>query len=244
MPGIDDPIDAVKKQYPEHASNAVDVLLDVAAESHPFAGMANAIRKFFSKKEAKERVKALLNALEWYIREHEKRLDLSEKKLRDLSEKMNSPEFIEAVLVAANESLRTANLEKIKRFAKVLGHELIYGDSENGLEDASAYIRDLSEIGERDIKVLSILYDFQGNITFDFLSAGGGVPSLLAKMSELLIEARKRGIPREEFCLRCAKLGGFGLVFQIDKSRVNAQPDDFIFLLTSSGRKLIEILKK
>jgi len=60
MAAIDDPIDAVKNQYPKYSSDPVDVLLDVVAESHPFAGMANAIRNFFSKREAGERVEALL----------------------------------------------------------------------------------------------------------------------------------------------------------------------------------------
>src|SRR5258706_2139421 len=230
MSGIDDPIDAVKKQYPEQSLSAVDVLLDVVAESHPFAGMANAIRDFFSKKEAEARVKALLEALEWLIREHEKRID-------DLSERLNSPEFGEILLVAVNETLRTANVQKIKRFAKVLGNELISNNNPISTDDAAAYIRDLSELGEADISALSILHEFQRSISFDVLSTGSG-PVLVENMRQILMEVRKRGMEREEFYLRCSKLGGYGLVLSIEKRGVGASPDSLIFLLSSSGKKI------
>jgi len=236
MSGIDDPIAAAKKRYPEPSSmkNAAELLIDVAAQSSPFAGMANAIREFFSAKQASERVKALLDQLEWYIREHESRLDR-------LEEKMNAPEFIETLLVAVDESLHTANTEKIRCFAKVLGHELLHGGGAKSLENAAVYIRDLSELGEADIEVLSILHNFQRSLDLEYV-ARTGIPVVLEPMRLAVREAQKRGIPREELYFRLSRLAGYGLVLQMDKARFGASPDEFVFLTTSNGKNLIRIL--
>src|ERR1041385_197235 len=119
MSRIDDPLEAVRKQYPERQSLA-DVLIDAGASLHPFGTMLNAVRNFFSKREAEARVGALLQNLEWYVRENERRVE-------DLSGKIVSPEFIETLLVAADKTVHPASAERIKRFAPVFGHALING---------------------------------------------------------------------------------------------------------------------
>jgi len=155
---------------------------------------------------------------------------------------MNSPEFIETVLVAVNETLRTARVERIKRFARVLSYELVYGNKVTTSEDATTYIRTLSELAEADLSVLSTMYQFQANLDLEYIALYG-VPLILEPMRQTVIEAKARGILREELYSRCSCLTGYGLVLQMDKSRFNASPDEFVFLLTSSGRKLIQILQ-
>ena len=72
MSKLDDPIDAVESQYPEEPGGPISIMLDVLAPLHPFAGVVNAFSRFISRGEQMARVKALFEAVEWYIRRHEK----------------------------------------------------------------------------------------------------------------------------------------------------------------------------
>lgn len=245
MPGIDDPLDAVKNQYPARSAVA-DALINAGAELHPFAGMVNAVRSFFSKKEAEARIEALLKALEWYVREHERRIE-------DLSEKTSSPEFIETLLVAADKALHASNVEKIKRFAYVLGHELLSGRDPRGYEDDAAYTRTLSELGEVDIQVLSVIQAFQSYLLDNPTSHKGDRGRLFwGLMGGVYGELNERGIPYDEFFSRASKLNGYGLVHRVgsgagfwwadDGGDMPYEIEGGAYFITSSGRKLIDII--
>lgn len=244
MPGIDDPLDAVRKQYPEHATPA-SLLIDVGAQLHPFAGMVNAVRAFFSKREAEARVKALLQAIEWYVRENERQIE-------ELSDRVNSSEFIETLLGTVDRTLRTANTHKIRRFAQVLGHELISESDVCSYEDAAAYIKTLSELGEMDIKVLSVLHAFQSYLLTD---AGRSHKADAGRlfwgiMQGVYGEISERGITFEEYYSRCSKLNGYGLLHRVNSGpgfswSSNDMPYEIecdAHFITKSGKKLIDIL--
>lgn len=245
MPGIDDPLDAVKKQYLDRSPLA-DVLINAGAELHPFAGMVNAVRNFFSKREAEARVEALLRALEWYVREHERRIE-------ELSDKSESPGFIETLLVAVEKTLQTGNVEKVKRFASVLGHELISDGDASSYEDAAAYIKTLSELGEADIEVLSVIHAFQVYLLSDESKAHKSDSGRLfwGLMTGVYGEMAERGMPFDEFYSRCSKLNGYGLVHRVSSGAGfwATESDDLPYeveggahFITRSGKKLIDII--
>ncbi len=141
MPGIDDPIDAVKKQYPEESSSPLELILDVASKFDKFVGVVNTIRKQFSKDTAIEKVEALLTAFESTIRR-------SECDVQRISLKLESPEFVETLSVAVSESIRTSDRRKIARFGSILGYSVAEEGNPRSSEEASAYIRDLAQLGE------------------------------------------------------------------------------------------------
>jgi len=252
MPGIDDPFDAINKQIPEYPTHPISrileltlasMVLDAGANVHPVAGMLNAVRNFFSKKDAEARVQALLQVLESYVREHDQRIE-------ELSAKTDSPEFIETLLVAVDHALRTANAEKIKRFALVLGHELLSDSDARSYEDAATQIRNLSELGEADIEVLSIFHAFQADLVSDtpILGAGWQFWGMIHGVTE---EVAERGIPLDKFYSRCAKLNGYGLVHQVETGNTyfSTEGDGMsytlasdAYLITHSGKELIDIL--
>jgi hypothetical protein len=245
MSRIDDPLDAVKKHYPA-PSALVDVLINVGAELHPFAGMINAVRHFCSKGAAEARVEALLQALEWYVREHERRIE-------DLSEKTGAPEFIETLLIAADKALHTANVEKLKRFACVLGHELLSEGDARSYEDDAAYIRTLSELGEADIAVLSVIYAFQVYLLSDEGRSHESDAGRLfwGLMRGVYGEIAERGIPFDEFYSKCSRLNSYGLVHRVSSgpgwwgSSSNDPPYEIeggAYFITYSGKRLIDIL--
>ena len=139
MSQIDDPIEAVKKQYPEEPGGPISVMLDLIAELHPFAGIANVFREFRSQAEQRARIKPLFEAVEWYVRQHERKIDELE-----LEEQIRRPEAKEALIAAVRETLLSSDLNKVKRFAAIVGHGFLTNGNKTDWENAAAYIRDLS----------------------------------------------------------------------------------------------------
>jgi hypothetical protein len=153
MAGIDDPIDAVKKQYPNESNVAFDLILGVAGKFDLFTGIVDTIRKQFSGRAAAEKVAALLNAFEQVVR----RLERNQERLRA---KLASPELVETLTVAVSETIRTSNMRKVERFAAVLGYSVAQEETRISFEDASAFIRDLAQLGETDVKRWVFLMQF------------------------------------------------------------------------------------
>src|SRR5437016_2414815 len=108
MSQIDDPIEAVKQQYPEESAGPISVMLDVLSALHPFAGVGNVFRQFFSQAERRARVKALFESVEWYIQRHEKKIEELE-----LEDQLQRTEAKEAIIAAVTEALLSPDLNKI-----------------------------------------------------------------------------------------------------------------------------------
>lgn len=138
MAGIDDPIEATKKQYPEESPGPLAVMIDVLEPRHPFAGMVAVFRQFTSHAETSARVKALFEAFEWYIRRHEAKLEEL-----TLEKQLELPAAKEAVIAAVTEAIFTPDIEKIKRFGTILGYNFMGKKGRAHWERAAAYIRAL-----------------------------------------------------------------------------------------------------
>ncbi len=156
MSQIDDPIEAVKQQYPEGSAGPISVMLDVLGPMYPFVGVVNVFRRFASQAETNARVRALFEAFEGYIRDHDKRIEALE-----LEKQLETPQAKEAVITAVTEALLSPDLNKIKRFAAILGHQFIVNGSKTQWQNAATYIRELSQLGDDDVQALRILHQFQ-----------------------------------------------------------------------------------
>jgi len=71
MSQIDDPIEAVKQQYPEQSKSPISVMLEVLGPWYwyPFVGLVNVFKQFASQSETNGRVRALFEVLESYVRQ-------------------------------------------------------------------------------------------------------------------------------------------------------------------------------
>lgn len=234
---IDNELDAVHSQYDVQQANQVFELLLQAGEKVGFPlGILQAIRGHFSGKAATERVEALLRELESAVRRHDKTLS-------SLASESNSSGFREALLTATAETVRIENYQKIQRFAQVLGHELAAPDlGVPAWDDAGAFIRDLAQLGDPDIEALRLLYRNQSTLTAGF----GRVPldpnAYTRLLRPLLDSVDSAGIDRDDFYSRCARLTGFGLILEVQRSDTRQSPSDHCFRLTARGRKLIQII--
>jgi hypothetical protein len=245
MPGIDDPIEAVKRQYRDQPDPILDLILDVAGKVDFFAGVVSAIRKHFSKQAASERLAALLSAMECTIRRQEARV-------QQVSAKLESPEFVEALCTAVIQTLRTSDVEKIQRFASVLGNFAISSDLD--WDRAAAFVRDVSEISKDDIIVLTILYRVFGNMMTSSHEdyRRDPFPQQFVERKKALYDAAKaQGYSDEDFVSSCERLRGLGLACLVV---VYNQGDGFPMLLnqlhnvsecfrpTKRGMELVSLL--
>jgi hypothetical protein len=117
MPGIDDQYDAIEKQHIDDSNPYFKPMWEAFGTIVPLAGLFYVIQKQFSPDAAAARIKALVEQLVIDIQRHEKKLG----RVLDIQSKIDSPEIAETVLATINETIRTTNFKKIKRFAAILG---------------------------------------------------------------------------------------------------------------------------
>jgi cob(I)alamin adenosyltransferase len=232
---IDNPYEAIEKQYKDESDEILSRILEVFGHFEPLTAAVNVIRKQFSREATLARVLALLSQLVEDIQR-------DGKEISDLSQKLESPEFAETMIAAVNESIRTTSLEKVKSFAKVLGHSLTSHERVQW-DEAAAYVRDIAQLTERDIEVLYILHCVQKEL---FLGKNIALNpnSYTEKNNEVLDLAHKSGIPRDEFYSRCGRLNGFGLAIEVQRNDSRVSPGDHCFRLTTRGRELVSIISR
>jgi hypothetical protein len=231
MAAIDDPIDAVHQQFPDKSQGVFAVASRFSAPFNPFAGVLDAARQYFSDKGRDQRVNAFLEAFEFYIKRHERQIE-------ELSDKINSPEFVEPFIVAINKAIETTNIIKIKRFAAVMAYELVTDGTPQSLEDAAAFIRALNELGEEDIKALRLLHRHQTQYRYQDYNL------VIDQYGKILPRIAEAGFTTDDFYARCSRLGGYGLVLQLDirGTIIQIPTGEFVFRITELGKKLTDIL--
>jgi len=233
MPRIDDPLEAVDKEYEDKRDPIAKTILEIATELEPF-GILKVLKIIFSKEATTTRFEALIKQLILEVR----RLDNAGRLLRD---RLESDEVKETVIAALNESARTIDLEKIKRFAAIVGSSFDSKRTNKSWDDPATYIRDLAQLGDRDIQALQILYSIQKDL---FLGKHLALDpnSYTKKNDEVLKLVDDSGMPRDEFYSRCSRLNGFGLAIEVQRNEGRVSPSDHCFRITTRGRELVSII--
>lgn len=232
MSGIDDPIEAVKQQHREQPDRVVELILNVAGSLHPFAGVVSAIRTHFSVQGANDRTKALLDVIEQCVREHE-------GDLRQVRERMESPEFVHSLIVAVTEAIRSPEQRQIVRFGAVLGHAVTDGTD---LSEATAFVRDLAQLTEADLQAIHILYNVQKELV-DAPTVTTDANPYTETIRYVLSAVDVARISRDDFYARCSRLNGFGLALEVQRNEGRFGPADHCFRLTKRAATLVRLLR-
>ena len=227
------PVDQIEAQHDEPPPNHTFEIMMAGLSGVPFIGAVNAIRQYAASNATRERFESLIREILEVIRNLGRDTD-------SLKEKIESPAFIQTLIVATERTIRTANREKIKRFAAVLGYELANDRDEGEWEDVEAFIRALDEIGEADITVLSYLHQFQAEFFHDDELIDYNL--IFGNMGQLLGNIAGTGMSKDEFYARCAKLGGYGLVLNVERRKDVVPPGDYSYRLTKLGNRLVTML--
>jgi hypothetical protein len=232
---IDDELDAIREAYPDEPTSILRRILKLASPVSFEAKIITTLLEVFSTDAKGERVNALLMALEKVVRRNEENLEKIDTLIR-------SPQFVETLLVAVHESLNTINLNKVERFAHVLGNTLCREKEETNWEETAAFIRDLAQLTEEDIIALRILDDVTGDLARSLSNLH--TPDPFTRINkELLIEIHKRGVHPDDFYSRCSRLSGFGLTLPVAFNPSQMSPGDYCFRFTLRGLRLLVLLK-
>lgn len=240
---IDDPLAATASQYPEQQKNKVgELALELAGVALWQFKVFNIVRSRILGDYGLERVRALMNALETEFHRDHKRVEKAQCDIEALKEKINSPEFADALVLAADEAQRTQRERKVERLGAVLANGLLSEDDEIVAgDDLVGYIRDLSSLTEGDVQALQFLGDvFKDPIRQrpemddpnDFTMLMGSYLRGIAAM----------GVHHDDFYSRCWRLTGFGLATEVERSPSRMALKDHCFRPSRRGLRLIKLL--
>lgn len=240
---IDDPWKASRQAWPaEHDSEAADSALAVSGLLSPFLEVVAGVRESFRNTERKRRTEYLFSALDLKFRELDKTCESNEAELSRIKERIASPAFREAVQMAAEEAVRAGSLKKLDRFAAVLAGSVTPAQWADPKQDIAAMIRDLAQLGDRDIEVLGILATVHA-------SAISHMPNLhdpdafSRETPRLKTAIAESGIHPDDFLSTCERLRGFGLGAEVLRNTSHMGPQDFCYRPTRRGLSLLDYLK-
>jgi hypothetical protein len=238
MGKIDRPIDAVLDQYPEAAENSLGELsIELAGMASPIIKAANIIRqRLFAAPARGERTSALLKAM------NEELIRLSEQiDQQALNDRIDSPEFQDALVLAIEEAWRTSNEVRVQRLAAVLANGVATNIDAPPGEDLSSFVREVAYLDDGDIHMLQVMEevyrpairnrpDMSDPNEFTLLIAG-----FLRRTDEVRIS-------RDDVYARCSRLSGFGLAVEVLRSDTRMSLSDRCFRPTQRGLRLLRLL--
>jgi hypothetical protein len=212
----DDPLAIAAEQAIEGPNRPKEIAiilgLAAAANIHPLAALlvaaAQGLNQLFSRSAQAERLGTFFGFL---LQD----LDRLKGRVDELQSKVQSPAFLDTLLVAADEAATTLNETKLRRFSSVLGYELVHGGPQPDWDEAASYLRDVGRLTEADIQALRVVQEHGTNAWIACARLG---KEYLANLF-----------------VHCFRLTGFGLAVLEDVGRVtnNGSP---IFYGEDSGK--------
>lgn len=260
---IDNPVDAVESQYRESPDSPVGLVLAVGEmalpQGSPLFKLLELLNDHFSSKRKRERAEAFWAAL----RDQQKFLEADFGKLKAKIE-----DLAEAIQMAIIRDTESFNDAKRDRYLMILGKAV---RSQEQVVDLASFIRDVEQLGERDIVVLKVLNvvmnkpgDWHSKSDPNVLIPGYQSPIskpasinpsvFIQRSQELSAQtAQALGIKtdspfpvqafsREEAFSACARLQGFGLAHEVDAGAREVPHGNFCFRPSKRGLMLLKLL--
>jgi hypothetical protein len=228
MGKIDDPYDAAISQHQEAPENiAGELALRIGGAVIPIIGFVNSIRDHYTQAAVNVRLRVLVDAVN--------------SKTNATNAKIESPQFAEGIRLAIEETWRTTDLEKVKRFGAILGNSAVASDDSDALGDAADFIRMIVQLNDRDIQALSLLYSSNANLMAAYTNLHDPNPFTEA-WPEVIRLADEAKLLRDDFYSSCKRLEGFGLVIELPRNPGRIAPGDYSFRPTRRGERLVRLL--
>lgn len=227
---IDDPIGKAQQSLDATADPAptVAVLQMIVATFDPVAKVAVALRSSFSAAAREERTRIMIASLVDAVRDNEAAI-----------ERLQSSEYLDALVAGYVEStINTTDPKMIKRFGLILARSAA-SPTPTAARDAASFIRDLSRLTELEVDVMRILEKASQGIQPD-----PDPNRYTERFAALMTSVQGVGIDRDDFYSCCLKLGGFGLVLEVQRNTSRMTPADHCFRLTSRGRTLLGFIRE
>jgi hypothetical protein len=166
------------------------------------------------------------------------------EQVKAVNAKLEGERFREAVALACEEAARAASNKKIEQMAAVLVGYIgptpsVWAAPD---EDIATMIRDLAQLGDRDIQVLEILATVHAGAVSTMPNLQD--PHQFSKETPALRTAiAESGIHRDDFLSTSERLRGFGLGAEVLRNNSHMGPEDFCYRPTRRGLLLLDYLK-
>jgi hypothetical protein len=244
MMAIDDKYDAIKKAYPEKGSNLPEELAALAAKI-AFPGVADILVGVWERFDRNAQLQRMMATSDLLVE------DLKELAAATVTKK-DLVAVKDAIQLALRHDVNEFNDKKRERYVKIIGNAL---RDEKQIDDVASYIRDVEQLGERDItalKVLNKVMNKPGDWTAEQLTLPSHVPPtiFIQRRQELNVQmAQAFGIntdgnvfSREEGYDACNRLQAFGLAHEIELSARRVPIDEYAFRPSLRGLTLLKLL--
>lgn len=210
MVRIDDPRGVAIQQLREDCETNPLKILMALASVHPKAHVVNSILEHFSVDKRIERVADVFEIFNQGMNSLERNFAADHLTLSEMRKRLDSPEFADAVVAAAEEAVRTASAAKIHRLASVLANGCD-PNIEPSDDDLTSFIHDVAQLSEADVRVLQQL-----SSAFTVFSGLGDrrEPGSESPLKALDGAVREQALT-DDFHSHCFRLVGFGLAAQI-----------------------------
>ena len=245
---IDDPVEASFEAWQSDSSNLGERLSNLALSFTGIkfvpAKLFQILRDQFANGSRFQRIEYLFTGIRLGFQSVQSEIGEVAEQVKAVNAKLEGERFREAVSVACEEAARAASNKKIEQMAAVL---VGYVDPTPSAwaapdEDIATMIRDLAQLGDRDVQVLGILATVHA-------SAVSHMPNLqdphqFSKETPTLKTAiADSGIHRDDFLSTCERLRGFGLGVEVLRNTSHMGPEDFCYRPTPRGLVLLDYLK-
>jgi hypothetical protein len=248
---IDDPIDASHAAWPQNENagrKAAELAVNFAGLVFPPAKVVKILYDRFAGPSQVKRTNYLLDGLQLGLRRQEasirtaqESLDEQRVALQKLQERIDKPEFEEAVAAACQEASQSTNDEAIARFTKILIGSLKPDPWEFRSEGPGALIRDVAKLSDLDIFVL-------GELGSLFKDSGGPNFNLINSYTDRMADWRNvifnSKLHVEEFYTVCSRLTAFGFAAEVPHNPSRMELHERMFRPTHRGLKLLSYLRE
>jgi hypothetical protein len=187
------------------------------------------------------RIEFLFNGIRLGLKILQSEKAADREQMRAIEEKLNAPWFSEAVSVACEEAARATNRSKIQQFAAVLVGSVNDNQWADPNEDVPNLIRDVGQLGERDLNVLSILRSVHSSAIAT--APNLNTPDAFSRETPALngaIDVSR--IHRDDFLSICERLRGFGFAAEVLRNISQMAPHDFCYRPTRRGLAVLDYL--
>jgi hypothetical protein len=244
---IDDPFeaewDAATQPVQSAGTAAAQSALTILGQFSWWLKPVIAAFNLFSAKAKQKRVMEMLTALHGQMVRLGKTYDDLDKRFNMLS---SSPEFITAVYAAMEGAANRPDSSKSMLLGTALANSLIVIPNAESFEqyigaDLEAIIRDLAQLNDLDLKVLTILREV-------FLGVLGMLPNLnddnyfTEKFDQYRKAISDNNIHPDDFYSQCCRLMGFGLAMQVRHNPSRMTLDAHMFRPTRRGLRLLKLI--
>jgi hypothetical protein len=245
---IDDPVDASFEAWQPDSTNLGERLSSMALS---FAGIKfvpaklfQILKDQFASGSRFQRIEYLFTGIRLGFQSVQSEIGEVAEQVKAVNARLESERFREAVAVASEEAARAASNKKLDQIAAVLvGYA---GASPSAWaapdEDIAVMIRDVAQLGERDIKVLEILATVHAAAVLHAPNLHD--PNRFSKETPRLKTAiADSRIHPDDFLSTCERLRGFGLGAEVLRNTSHMGPEDYCYRPTRRGLVLLDYLK-